>query len=144
MMTGAITDDQARALATLVATLRPDWGIPGVRAALHQARHRAPAHELAIAAIRCTRGDARTPAVIAMDGPHWVGLPVAETRETRPRKCPEHGLPVRVSDGMCASCRAEQLGADGPSDPPTSPVDPGIATQGAAMCRVSLGIGAPQ
>src|SRR6478736_9853747 len=64
MMTGAITDDQARALAQLVALLAGDkrWDIAGIRPALSKARHRAPAHELAIAAIRCAVSpDARTP-----------------------------------------------------------------------------------
>lgn len=116
MMTGTITDDQARALAQLVALMSGDkrWDIAGVRAAISKARHRAPAAELAIAAIRCaTSTDARTPAVIAMDGPHWLAPDMTAPREHRRPKCEVHGVETRITDGLCPMCHADQKGGDG-------------------------------
>jgi hypothetical protein len=115
MMTGTITDDQARALAQLVSLLSGDkrWDVQGVRAALSKARRQASAPDLAIAAIRCAVSpDARTPAVIGMDGPHWAQMPFAGGRETRPAKCPTHGIAVRVTDGLCTGCVADTKAAD--------------------------------
>lgn len=112
-MHALITSTQARSLAAFVASIRPGWDIPGIAAALHTARHRAPVDELAIALIRlASRTDLRTPAVLAHDGPHWQGLPVAEARAPQRPKCPTHGLAIRVTDGQCASCRAEAIAAD--------------------------------
>lgn len=113
-----ITDTQAQALAQFAATLRPGtpqaprWDVPGIRAAIHAAKRRAPAGELAIALIRLTeRDDLRTPALLAEDGPHWLALPFAETRTTRP-KCPTHGIAVRLVDGLCTGCVADTKAAD--------------------------------
>lgn len=145
MMTGALTGDQLQALARLVALLRPGWDVPGIASTLHATRHRAPAHEVAIAAIRCAMGDARTPAVIAMDGPHWRGLPVAETRAPRPAQCPEHHEPLVVgADGgeTCRGCRADRLEAErGLRDPWFSPADDEhqrVTLAGAAACRAAI------
>lgn len=67
-----MTKGQADATATLVATLRPDWDHAGVMAALAIAKARGPAHEVATAAIRAAAVPSnRTPAVIALEGPHW-------------------------------------------------------------------------
>ena len=121
MMTGAITDDQARALAQLVALLSGDkrWDVAGVRSALSKARHRAPAHELAIAAIRCAVSpQAKTPAVIGMDGPHW-STPSAPGVEYRFARCPVIGHTSYAAHN-CAACRSERIGADEPAPaPPT-------------------------
>ena len=141
MMTGTITDDQARALAHLVAALRPGWDVAGIRSALSSARHRAPAHELAIAAIRCTQGDARTPAVIAMDGPHWR-TPGASTTTapSRTEKCPEVGHGSFLA-WNCGACRAEDLAADDAQPTPTTTPDPeraAIAARGAQQVRQAL------
>lgn len=143
MMTGTITDDQARALAQLVALLSGDkrWDIAGVRAALSKARHKATAPELAIAAIRCaTNPDAKTPAVIGMDGPHWVAMPFAGGRETRTAKCPTHGIAVRLVDGLCTGCVADTKAADDNRDD-TLAIDPDQAAtnaRGAANARRQL------
>lgn len=105
-LTGTITDDQARALAQLVAALRPGWDVAGVRSALSAARHKGTAHELAIAAIRCTQSDARTPAVIGMDGPHWHTPGTVSS--ARPEKCAQPGHESYYA-WNCGACRSEQL-----------------------------------
>lgn len=52
----------------------PDWHRAGIESALAEARRRAPAPDLAIAAIKAARVPTnRTPAIIGMDGPHWQG-----------------------------------------------------------------------
>lgn len=110
-----ITDQQIQAAAQLVSLLSGDkkWDVVGVRSQLIAARTKASAPDLAIAAIRCAvNPDARTPAVIGMDGPHWVAVPFAGGRETRPAKCPTHGIAVRVTDGLCTGCLADRIAAD--------------------------------
>lgn len=134
-----ITDDQARALAAFVYTLRPtrDWDIPGIRAAISNARHRAPAPELAQAIIRLSeRVDLRTPAVLREDGPHWPAS--TPTRDDhRYARCPEPGH-TSYAAWNCGACAADRIGTDGPSDPPTSHVDPDVAARGAAAVRAAL------
>jgi hypothetical protein len=114
MMTGTITDDQARALAQLVALLSGDkrWDVAGVRSALSKARHKAPAADLAIAAIRCaTNPDAKYPVVIGMDGPHWSAGTTVTTTDHRYARCPEPGH-TSFPAWNCAACRSEKLAAD--------------------------------
>lgn len=116
MMTGTITDDQARALAQFVATLRPRelrWDVPGVRAALSQARHRGSIDELAVAAIRAAMVlENRTPAVIALDGPHWhtQGTSTAVV-SARAERCPEPGHGSYFA-WNCGACHADRVAAE--------------------------------
>lgn len=139
-----ITDTQAQALAQFVATLRPGtdhaprWDAPGIRTAIHAAKRRAPAGELAIALIRlASRDDLRTPALLADDGPHWVALPFAATHAPQRRKCPTHGIAVRVTDGLCTGCVADQKAADDNRDD-TLTVDPDQAETNARGARTVL------
>lgn len=68
-----LTPGQARTLAAFVGSLRPDWGRPGIEAALEKARPVAAAGDVAVAAIRAAQSPGNTtPAVIALDGPHWA------------------------------------------------------------------------
>lgn len=99
-----ITGPQAKALVALIHELRPDWDERGILPALHAARERAGNLDLAVAAIRAA-GNAsnRTPAVIAMEGPHWHA---PETMARRPS--------LRM---MCMKCRWYHL-PDEPCDPP--------------------------
>jgi hypothetical protein len=139
-----ITDTQAQALAQFAATLRPGtptaprWDPPGIRAAIHAAKRRAPAGELAIALIRLAgRDDLRTPALLAEDGPHWVALPFAETHAPQRRKCPTHGIAVRVTDGLCTGCVADRKAADDNRDD-TLAIDPDRAETNARGARTVL------
>jgi hypothetical protein len=135
-LTGTITDDQARALAQLVAALRPGWDVAGIRAALSNARHIAPAHDLAVAAIRATQGDARTPAVIGMDGPHWhAPAPTVRPPEVR---CSEPGHTSFIARN-CSACRAENLEGTHPASTPERARDRAeIAARGAALAKAQI------
>ena len=67
-----MTKEQAVALAKFLRMLRPGWDEAGIVTALGNARLMGTAGDLAIAALAAA-GEAknRTPAVIAMPGPHW-------------------------------------------------------------------------
>ena len=65
------TDQDRRAIAWLVARIAPDWDRAGIHSALAKAATQDLA-QLAVAAIvaTVTRGDQRTPAVLAASGDH--------------------------------------------------------------------------
>ena len=65
-----------RAIAHLVARIRPEWHQPGVMAALRDCPDGKLA-DTAVAALICARDrtDQATPAVIALDGAHWRTTP---------------------------------------------------------------------
>lgn len=117
MMMSPLNENQARALATLIATLRPGptppaWDAAGVFAALRQAATRGTAVEVAHAAITAAANPAnRTPAVIPLAGPHW-STGATSTNDAIPRpddaRCDEH-LWERATN--CRACRAEELAA---------------------------------
>lgn len=89
MMTTTISKRQTDAIAVLVAALRDDWDVRGIMAALDQLAHRDPT-DVAIAAIRAARVRSnRTPAVIPMQGPHWLDptSPNPATSPTDTRAC---------------------------------------------------------
>lgn len=105
MTTPPINHDQATKLAAFIHTLRPEWDKPGILDAIGRARDRGAPAEVAVAAIRCAvSGQARTPAVIGMDGPHW--------REPE-RK---HTGPATLVTGRCRDC--------GHLHPPADPCAP--------------------
>lgn len=83
-----IDQRQADALIELVACLRLDWDKRGIRAALSDAAPKAGGSyaRLVVAAVRAAeRASNVTPAVIAMEGPHWqTGIDV---EPERPRFC---------------------------------------------------------
>lgn len=79
-------------LVDLTRTIRPAWDRPGVQAAVKAslARELQPTlAELAYALIRCAENPSiSTPAVIALDGPHWKKTQHVEPLEPiRARKC---------------------------------------------------------
>lgn len=61
------------ALSYVIHELRPDWGKTGIQAAIDRAYQGTPdMRAVAHAAIAATlRHDQRTPAIIALPGPHW-------------------------------------------------------------------------
>ena len=75
-MMNQITRPQADALAALVHELRPEWDTRGIVKALFDARERGTALDVAHAAINAAADlTHRTPAVIALAGPHWPSRP---------------------------------------------------------------------
>lgn len=103
-----MTKGQADATATLVATLRPDWDVRGILAALAIAKDRGSAADVAVAAIRAASVPSnRTPAVIPLAGPHWP------TTTTGPADGPWDRRPchrcrnVHDADTTCARRNAE-------------------------------------
>lgn len=109
-------DDQherdLRAIAHLVHQVRADWDIPGIMAALRESP--GGLADLVIAAVTAARDrrDQRTPAVIAMDGPHWrnsAPISPAEPAQHTGPPCWGCGLPesmhaemARRLPGYCA------------------------------------------
>lgn len=89
-------------LAMLVSEIRPDWQTGGVRSALLKVADR-PLREVALAALAATsRTDQHSPAVIALDGPHWR-LPGIETRPPVVR--PDPSELCDVCDRLLDDCR---------------------------------------
>lgn len=106
-MTGfEMTKDEATELARFVAKIRErvpggTWHRAGIEDALGQARHRAPAPDLACAAIRAAVSPSnRTPAIIGMDGPHWREA----TAPLRPEKV-DPNLRCSVCSESQGTCR---------------------------------------
>lgn len=63
---------QAVALAAFIHSVRRDWDEAGIVKALGDARMMGDVCDLAVAALAAARESSnRTPAVIAMQGPHW-------------------------------------------------------------------------
>lgn len=121
-----MTKDQAQALTALVNALRPDWDAQGVYAALAKARTMGTAPELAVAAIRAAATPTnKTPAVIAMRGPHWQA-PQATANpgnvwhgppDRNAPRCPEH----TSHPTPCAACRADWLAGQRDTPEPHTP-----------------------
>ena len=110
-----MTRNEATAIATIAVGIRPDWDHAGVLTALHKVRDRVLA-EVARAAIAAALDHRnRTPAVIALKGPHWdtgtstgAATTDADWRHPRPNDwCPTH--PGQRA-GSCGGCRADAIG----------------------------------
>jgi hypothetical protein len=70
--TPPLTLAQAKEIARSVHAIRRDWDRPGIEDALARARFLGDPASVAIAAHRAAAvAGNRTPAVIALDGPHW-------------------------------------------------------------------------
>lgn len=112
-MTAAFTEQQADRLAELVAAERrrlelDPWGPAGVKAALRQVADR-DLIEVTAAFLRAARtASLRTPAVAAMDGPHWQ-QPKPEPATPRPprrdEECDRH--PGSWAE-RCHGCAADR------------------------------------
>lgn len=115
MMTKRITPDQARALATLVVAMRTDgepWDAQGVYVAIGKAATRGTADEVIHAALAAAAtATNRTPAVIAMDGPHWQRTTRGRD-EHRFARCPVigHSSYLASNCGACMTDAAESAG----------------------------------
>jgi len=95
-----LSQSQGQALTALLHTIRKDWGLAGITAALKKASPLGSAAEVAVAACRCAANpDMRTPALIADPGPHWLGL--AAGSRLAPQMCVTH---PEQKAGACAEC----------------------------------------
>jgi hypothetical protein len=95
-----ISKSQGEALTALLGTLRKDWNLAGIRAAIRKASLLGSPAEVAIAACRCAAEPTmRTPALIAEPGPHWQGT-TAGTRQA-PTMCQIHPA---LKAGGCPEC----------------------------------------
>jgi len=98
MMT--LNQSQGQALTALLGTLRKDWGLSGITAALKKASPLGSAADIAVAACRVAANEQiRTPALIAEPGPHWQGLTAGS--RLAPVMCQDH--PERKAGG-CPEC----------------------------------------
>ncbi len=130
-----MSDAITRPMAQLMAALHPGWDIPGCATAIHKARHLAPLDQLAHAVITyAMRGDIRTPALLAEDGPHWHTGRTPDAR-VAPVRCAVHEHELASS---CRVCAVERY------DPTTAPTLALSETQldtnvrGAALVRTAL------
>lgn len=104
MMQIEITHEQAKALATLLNALRPDWDLRGILSAIYEARGKGGNFDLVVAAVRCaSQPSNRTPAVIGLEGPHWQTAPMPAARAKSgaplpPELCPRCKFPHRPGD----------------------------------------------
>ena len=95
-----LSQSQGQALPALLHTIRRDWGLAGITAALKKASPLGSAAEVAVAACRCAANpDMRTPSLIADPGPHWQGL--AAGSRLAPAMCVEH---PEQKAGSCQEC----------------------------------------
>ena len=95
-----LSQSQGQALTALLGTLRKDWGLSGITAALKKASPLGSAADIAVAACRCAANEQiRTPALIAEPGPHWQGLTAGS--RLAPVMCQDH--PAQKAGG-CPEC----------------------------------------
>lgn len=99
---------QMQALVALLGTLRKDWDLPGIRAAVVKAAELGTATEVAVAACRIAGSlEARTPGLIPQPGNHWQGTAVGA--RALPIMCLSHSdQPL----GRCTVCDTEALAVD--------------------------------
>lgn len=134
-MNAELNHEQAKHLAALVAALRPGWDVPGVRKALWDARTKGTPDQVAHAAITAAMDPTnRTPAVIALDGPHWATVRPVETRGANYDRCQVPGH-EQWPAWHCAGCRADARVADSPRETAPEPFDPG---PGPELARTAL------
>ncbi len=146
-MHATINSAQGRSLAQFVNTLRPDWDVPGIAAAIHKARGRGDADEIAFALIRLTRrDDLRTPTILADDGAHWSTPGTTAAGDARFTRCPVIGHGSYAA-WNCGACKADRLAADddAPADTLRAPSPDQLETnaRGARTVRAALGRNQP-
>ena len=100
-----LSQSQGQALTALLHTIRHDWGLPGITAALKKASPLGSAAEVAVAACRCAADpDMRTPGLIPTPGLHWHGL--AAGSRLAPVMCVTH---PDEKAGSCPGCIAASV-----------------------------------
>ena len=95
-----LSQSQGQALTALLHTIRRDWGLAGITAALKKASPLGSAAEVAVAACRVAANEGiRSPSLIADPGPHWLGL--AAGSRLAPQMCVTH---PEQKAGVCVEC----------------------------------------
>lgn len=128
-----ITYQQGHKLAELLHELRSDWDIKGCINFIREARTARPGtcnFDLVVAAVRAAQNpEARTPAVIPLEGPHWHNA-VPE----RPGAAAAVKRTGRMDDAaMCDRCGVVHTSAS-----PCSPPDQRSNGRGAAAAKAAL------
>lgn len=125
---------QGQAVAAAVHSLRPDWDPAGIMTALQRASRLGTAFEVALAAVAAA-GDPgnRTPAMIALEGPHWRRAKPDATPTAGPGRVPRctvYGHENYAALPFCRGCRSEAL-ATSPADRADRVLDPRELAAGA-------------
>lgn len=128
-MNAKLARTPAEHLAAFLASIRPDWDTAGIVQALGNARPLGTAAEIAHAAIRAAGEPTnRTPAVIALAGPHW--------KPPEPRERTETPMPDRIQ--RCPRCGRILTRGHDHTDADCQPQDPNRHQQGAAAARAAI------
>lgn len=118
-----LTRSQGEALLALVGTMRKDWDLPGIRAAITKAAEVGSGHDVIVATVRAaTNLEARTPALIPQPGPHWQNTTAGGHQPPtmcgihpthRALRCPECAVQDRATPDQIATHRqrARELAA---------------------------------
>ena len=137
-----VTQADARAVAHLMATIRPDWDRAGCEAAIRRVCDRELV-DVALAALRFTaRLDQRTPAALAQPGKHWaddsrpLSAEEAKAAAALPPRAAE-SCPIHLQRLPCPGCRADTL-ADTTTSRPNPSRDSDAYVAGVAACRQAL------
>lgn len=112
--------DDAEALALLTKHARPhgasQWDTPGILSAIAQVHHLDLAEVMKACARAAQDRNLRTPAAIGdVRSSAWRERVADVVTSTRPQICRTHGTQHRGP--VCPSCKADELGADGPATP---------------------------
>lgn len=114
-----VTRTQAEQLASLTASARPhgapQWDVIGIVRAIERVAQLDLAEVMKACARAAQDRTLRTPAAIGDTKSSAWRERLADPIPTEPRICRSHGIQYRGA--FCPSCRADQIGADGPSAP---------------------------
>lgn len=134
-----VTRAQAELLATVTADARPHnaarWDVIGIVRAIEKVAHLDLAEVMKACGRAAQMRDLRTPAAIGeTTSSAWRERVLDVATPTKPRICRIHG--TQFYGGICASCRADQVGADSPAPPRSrGALDPADAASAIAELR---------
>lgn len=146
MMTKEMSPDEAAAISLLLHAVRPEWDIRGIKVAVWGSRPRGTAFDVAHAALYAAEDlTIRTPAVIALAGPHWTRGRELGASDPRGPKCeepghqgkPAHNCPYCIADRKARPDDAPPVGLAAPD-----PDQQDINARGARRVRAALDRGA--
>ena len=113
----------ASTLAHLLHFIRPEWSVRSLTSLILANRGHASFPALCEAAVRVARNPVKkTPAVIFMDGPHWVADPVAGVSLPRGPACEDHPEEVAL---RCRCCLADVKVGERPEEMVGKHFEPG-------------------